>query len=65
MILSSFCVFSLTMQLLLFVFQNILVPPEWILLNPLHATDLFRYLLKTGFLMFSGGIERGQWYEMG
>ena len=38
-------------------------------LNPFHATDLFRYPLKTsenkGFLMFSGGIERDQWHEMG
>ena len=38
-------------------------------LNPFHATGLFRYPLKTseykGFLMFSEGIERDQWHEMG
>ena len=37
--------------------------------NPFHATDLFRYPLETSenqnFLMFSGGIERDQWHEMG
>ena len=34
--------------------------------SPFDATDLFRYLLKTsGFLMFSGGIERDQWHELG
>ena len=37
--------------------------------NQFHATGLFRYLLKIsetfGFLMFSRGIERDQWYEMG
>ena len=39
------------------------------LTHPFHATNLFRYPLKTlenkGFLMFSGGIERDQWHEMG
>ena len=30
-------------------------------INPFHATDTFRYPLK----MFSGGIERDQWHEMG
>ena len=30
------------------------------LINPFHATGLFRYPL-----MFSGGIERDQWHEMG
>ena len=29
-------------------------------INPFHATDLFRYPL-----MFSRGIERDQWHEMG
>ena len=37
--------------------------------NPFNATGLFQYPLKTsqtrGFLMFSGGIERDQWHEMG
>ena len=33
--------------------------------NPFHATCLFLYLLKTsGFLMFSGGVEREQWHKM-
>ena len=37
--------------------------------NPLHATGFFPYPLRTsenlwlsGFLMFSGGIERNQWF---
>ena len=35
------------------------------LVNPFHAS-LFRHPLKTkGFLMFSGGIDRDQWHEMG
>ena len=35
--------------------------------NPFNATDLFLYPLKTpeNFLIFPGGIEKGQWYEMG
>ena len=37
--------------------------------NLFHATDLFWYPLKTSenqmFLMFSGGIKRDQWHEMG
>ena len=37
--------------------------------NPFHATGLFRYSLKTSenlwFFIFSGGIERDQWHEMG
>ena len=37
-------------------------------LNPFHATSLFLYPLETSenymFLMFSGGIERDQCYEM-
>ena len=40
-------------------------------MNPFHAIDLFLYFVKLtkksdicGFLMFSGGIERDQWYEM-
>ena len=40
-----------------------------LLLNLFHATSLFLYLLKTskisGFLMFSGGIKREKWHEMG
>ena len=37
--------------------------------NPFHVTNLFLYPMKTsenqrGFLMFLGGIERGQWHEM-
>ena len=39
---------------------------EWI--NPFHTTGLFLYLLKrseSGFLMFSGGIERDEWHEIG
>ena len=39
-----------------------------ILINPFDATDLFLYPLKRqktrSFLMFSGGIERDQWYDM-
>ena len=38
-------------------------------INPIHATSLSLYPLKTSenlwFLMFSGGIERDQWCEMG
>ena len=30
------------------------------LVNPFHITSLF-----LSFLMFSGGIERDQWHEMG
>ena len=31
--------------------------------NSFHVYGLFRYPLKTsGFLMISGGIERGQWH---
>ena len=34
--------------------------------NPFHVTSLVWYPLKTsGFLMFSEGIERDQWHEMG
>ena len=36
------------------------------MVNLFNATSLFLYPLKTrGFLIFSGGIERDQWYEMG
>ena len=35
------------------------------LINPFHASGLFWYPLTRGFLMFSGGIERDQWHEMG
>ena len=42
---------------------------EIILINPFHDTDLFWYPLKTSenpcFPVFSGGIERDQWHEMG
>ena len=35
-------------------------------LNSFHITDVFIYpLLTSENLMFSGGIERGQWREMG
>ena len=41
-------------------------------INPFHATRLFLYHLKTSkhqktrrFRMFSEGIERDQWHEMG
>ena len=38
-------------------------------INPFGATGLFLYPLKTSenqrFLMFSGGIERYQWHQMG
>ena len=38
-------------------------------LNEFYSTGLFLYLLKlsetSGFLLFSGGIERDQWDEMG
>ena len=35
-------------------------------LDPFHVTGLFLHPLKTkGFLMFPGGVERGQWHEMG
>ena len=39
-------------------------------LNPFHATGLFRYPLKTSENLwfsdvFTGGIERDQWYEVG
>ena len=38
-------------------------------INPCHATDLFWYPLKASenrsSLMFSGGIKRDQWQEMG
>ena len=37
--------------------------------NPFHATALFLYPLKASenlwVFLFSGGIERDQWYEMG
>ena len=34
--------------------------------KPFHATGFFRYPLKTSvFLMFSGGIKRDQWHEVG
>ena len=33
--------------------------------NPSHATGLFRYSLKTSENLFSRGIERDQWHEMG
>ena len=37
--------------------------------NPFHAIGLFQYPLKIseiyGFLMFSGGMDRFQWHEMG
>ena len=37
--------------------------------KPFHATGLFLYPLKhqktSCFLMFSGGIERNQWHELG
>ena len=40
-----------------------------LLINTFHATGLCLYTLKTlgnlwGFLIFSGGMERGQWHEM-
>ena len=39
------------------------------LLNPFHVTVLFLYPLKipktSGFQMFSGGIERDRWHELG
>ena len=41
---------------------------EWALINslyPFHATGLLLYLLKTRANVFSGGIERNQWHEMG
>ena len=38
-------------------------------INTFHVTGLFLYPLKTSenqrFLMFSEGIERDQWHEMG
>ena len=47
-----------------FLFQHLLKA-----VNPFRATGLFRYppgKQKTrGFLMFSGGIKRDQWHEMG
>ena len=33
--------------------------------NPIHATGLFLYLLKTFGFLFSGGIKRDQWHEIG
>ena len=34
--------------------------------KPFHTIGLFLYLLKTtGFLMFSGGIEKDQLHRMG
>ena len=36
--------------------------------NPFHAAGLFLYPLKTSEsqrIFISGGIERGQWHEMG
>ena len=33
--------------------------------NPLQPGVAFLYPLKTGFLMFSGGIEKQQWAELG
>ena len=33
--------------------------------NQFHVTGLFLYPMETGFLMFSGGIERDQWREIG
>ena len=35
------------------------------LVNQFHVTGLFLYSMETGFLMFSGGIERDQWREIG
>ena len=39
---------------------------HWTKINPVHATGLFLYPLKTsdGILMFPWGIERDQWHEM-
>ena len=35
-------------------------------ISPFHATSLFLYPPETrGFLMFSGGMERDQWHEIG
>ena len=46
-----------------------LILSEFKQINPFYATVLFRYPLKhrktRGFLMFSGGIERDHWHEMG
>ena len=37
-----------------------------IMLNPFDATYLYLHPLKTsGFLMFSGGVERDQWRTIG
>ena len=42
---------------------------ETLVLNPFHATGLFtlpeNIRQNRGFLMFSGGIEKDQWHEMG
>ena len=36
----------------------------FLLTYPFHTTGLFLYPLKTGFLMFSGGIKREDYHEM-
>ena len=33
-------------------------------INPFHAPGLFLYPKTSGFLMFSGGIERDRWHKM-
>ena len=45
-------------------------PKKELVLNPFHATGLFRYLLKTSenqrlSAVFSGYRERDQWHEIG
>ena len=39
------------------------------IINSFYATGLFLYFLRTsgtsGYLMFSGDIEKDQWHEMG
>ena len=44
-----------------FVLQIFVSVMATLTFNPFHATVIFWYPLK----MFSGGIKRDQWYEMG
>ena len=59
------CPHYLRYNLLLLLYDRLKIIIRFFI-NPFHATGPFRYPLKTSeHLMFSGGIERGQWHEMG
>ena len=58
---TKFLVYVLLNKYLLFIFWK-LASNEFILIKLFHATGLFK---TSGFLMFSGVIERDQWHEIG